>query len=399
MSSSEPGVTASILLLGLPLSILCGIDLLSFTTTPKFQGLKDIPPGYHFVFTSESSSFSLRDGFWLHVPELSASNVATLIVRRWDHASNTLRPVSDPESYRPQLKDLWERNLSPYRQSANQDGTATVEKVDWADLTDHVTPALLQNLCHSEDDWRISSGSSRPQDKDDIPGLIPEETGLEELELGGLGIDLKRTWREGAVGRERTEGAVDRSWALGDLDHRWRKLDSDGAWGDALLGQMQICFLMVVTVVTYSCLEEWIRCLALTLTSKDAVFEHVAWYVAFLGLLTRQLKRCEDVEGGLFAMSDEGGGLLKKWLRAFKRTVDQFEDKHIKTKLQDAMETLEGELKRQFDWELSDDFVRKGQVQLEDGEFVEMKFDGMDAEDEEGEYAPVIVNLNEEEAS
>ena len=94
-------------------------------------------------------------------------------------------------------------------------------------------------------------------------------------------------------------------------------------------------------------------------------------------------------------MSDEGGGMLKGWLRSFKRTIDRLNESKRSTQIRDAMEALEAELRRQFGWELSDDFVRRGNVQLEDGEFVEVRVDGMDAEDEEGEYAPVIVDIGE----
>ena len=57
------------------------------------------------------------------------------------------------------------------------------------------------------------------------------------------------------------------------------------------------------------------------------------------------------------------------------------------------MKALEGFLRSEYGWELSDDFVRRGMLELEDGEQVEMEMDEMEAEDERGEYAPVIVDL------
>lgn len=262
---------------------------------------------------------------------------------------------------------------------------------DWPALTSHITPALLSRLTNSAD-WRISTASCAEQDADHIPGLSSaEETGFGERELGFLGIDLKRTWREGAVGRERTEAAVDRSWALEAVEKRW-KGEVEGA-GDVVLGEMQVCFLMVVTVANYSCLEEWKRILGLVLTCKRAVRAREGWFVEFLALLRRQLGRGGDVEGGLFDMGDESGAYLKGLLKGFKRTLGQVFADGEGEDVKDELEELEQWLKGEYGWELGDSFVRKGMLELEDGEQVEMEMEEMEAEDERGEYAPVVVEL------
>ena len=206
-----PASTAAVLLLDLPPGILCGIDLLSFTTTAHFQGIKDVPRGcWHFVFTSETASHSIRDGFWFHVPT-TITNSPPLIVRKWDTSLGSLLPCSDPDSFRVRLPSLWEKNLSPYRQSAGKE--AQVEIGDWAGLTEHLSPRLIRHLTQN-DDWKITSASSAKEDRDEIPGLTAEDVKEEEMELGVLGIDLKRTWREGAIGRERTEAALDSRYVL-----------------------------------------------------------------------------------------------------------------------------------------------------------------------------------------
>ena len=389
--SRIPGNTHSsaILLLSLPPSILSGIDLLSFTTSLKFHGIKDLPPGFHFVFSSETSSFSLRDGFWFDVATPSPSNPSPLIVREWDAETGSLRPVADVEEYRPRLNELWQGGLSPYRQSAAKE--AETGAGDWEGLTTHITPKILSHLTQSEE-WSITSASCAKEDRDDIPGLSSGEAGLEERELGVLGIDLKRTWREGAVGRERTDAATDKSWALGELVRRWQ--GGEGEWGDIVLGQMEACFVMVLTVANYSCLEEWKRCLGLVLMCKKAVKEHDQFFAAFLVLLRRQMERCEDVDGGLFDMNDEGGNLLRDWLKGFKRSLGEVFAEREGKEIKEGMEGLENTLSKNNNWDLGDEFVRRGMLSLEDGETVEMDVAGMDREDESGEYAPVIVDLD-----
>lgn len=393
--STSSSLTATALLLNLPAGILCGIDLLSFTTSTHFHGIKDIPPGWHFIFTSETTSHSIRDGFWFHFPSAPTSSLPTLLVRKWDPSTASLRSCEDPQGYRSQLPGLWEKNLSPYRQSASKDGKP--EAGDWPALTQHIMPCLLSHLMQS-DDWRITSTSSAKQDRDDIPGLTAEEVG-EEMELGVLGIDLRKTWRQGATGRERTEGALDRSWALGDVIDKWQKQSSEEekAWtsGDVVLGQMEACFLMVLTVANYSCLEEWKRVVGLVLTCKRALREREDWFASLLVLLRKQLERCEDVEGGLFDMSDDAGGQLKKWLKGFKMTLDQVFDENEGDEIKEELEALEAFLKKEYGWELGDEFVRSGMVDLEDGEQIYVEVEDMDGQDETGEYAPVIVDIDE----
>ena len=289
---------------------------------------------------------------------------------------------------------LWEKNLSPYRQSAARKEES--EMSDWAGLTEHITPSLLSHLSQDKD-WRITSASCAEDDRDEIPGLIGEEV-TEEKELGTLGINLKKTWREGATGRERTEGALDSSWALSAVLERWqgKQLISDEAWqhGDPILGQMEACFLMVLTVANYSCLEEWKRCVGLVLTCKRAARDKTRWFTLFLVLLKKQLKRCEDVEDGLFDMSDEGGGQLKKWLKGFKTTIGEIFGEDEGEDLRREMGALEAFLKTEYGWELGNEFVRKGILELEDGEQVYAETNEMEGEDERGEYAPVVVELD-----
>ncbi|KAI4176334.1 MAG: hypothetical protein LQ343_001072 [Gyalolechia ehrenbergii] len=401
-------LTSTLLLLNLPPSILCGIDLLTFNTSPTFLGIKTLSPGLHFLFTSPSPSLSLREGFWFLIPSPSPSSPPPILHRKWDPEHETLVPCSEDEARqyvnaKGGWKEVYDKNLTPYRQSTDGEG----DKEDaWSYLTEHVTPELLDHFSR-DSEWGISSASSGVQDRDVIPGLSAREVDTvigEEKELGMLGIDLKRTWREGAVGRERTEQARDRSWYLGDLvtrnsEYLGRGVDvgEEQLWANVILGQMEICFLMVLTLANYSCLEEWKRILAVVLTCEKAVWEKPRFFATFLRLLKRQLERGDDVEGGLFDMSDDGGGFLKGLLRGFKRTLEQRKGAESSGKddedVKEEFEEVEKWVRVQYGWELGDEFVRRGMLELEDGEMVEMETGEMEEEDESGEYAPVVVEL------
>ena len=134
--------------------------------------------------------------------------------------------------------------------------------------------------------------------------------------------------------------------------------------------------------------------MGLVLGCRKAVREREGFFEEFLELLGRQVDRFEDVEGGLFDMGDGGGGLLKEWLRRFQRTLKQVFQENEVEGVKASLEELLSKLKRIYGWDLGDDFVRKGMVQLEDGEMVELEVGNMHGEDEDGDYAPVVVDIN-----
>ena len=347
----------------------------------------------------------------------------------WDAAEEQLRP--DPKRAEPDAAEGvaldYEKLLKATAAAAatpEPDGLSAVlsgrpdelprdqraaPAADWPLLVSHVGPRVLTGLFESTvqaangiDRWRATSAASGPQDREVIPGLEGTDYGLEHgEELRFLGIDLKRTWKEGAVGAERTQDARDRTGALerlveslgqanGTEDHR----GGHDLWGRDVLGEMQICFILVLTLANYSCLEEWKRILGLVLTCREAVSRREAFFEEFFRVLKLQLVHCDDVEGGLFEIADAGGGnYLKGLLRGFRRILDEDLEGRKTKKVAAAMKGLEEWLADAWGWELGDSFVRRGMLQLEDGEDVEVEMDDMQGEDERGEYAPVVVEL------
>ncbi|KAL1390865.1 AAR2 protein-domain-containing protein [Phyllosticta capitalensis] len=259
-----------------------------------------------------------------------------------------------------------------------------------------MTPEMLFRILGDDatpDHWTLTSASSAARDMDDIPGLSKEQSAFHpERELRFLPVNLKQTWREGATGRERTDAARDRSWALGELvEQHCARQDED-----EIIGEMQFTFLMVLTLNNNSCLEQWRRLLELLFTCKSAVVERPGLYVKLLQLLRLQLKRTQDAEGGLFDLSEEGATLLKSLLRRFRKALDELQGPQ-KSDVMDELDELEEFLKSEYGWQLDDAFVRRGMLELEDGEQVEMDVAGYDEDDETGEYAPMMVELTAEQ--
>lgn len=441
-----PSISPSptILTPSLPPKTLVGIDLVTFTSTPHFYGIRDLPSGWHFLYTGTTESLSERCGGWFYVGDTSApmkganneivpsrpsGNLGTdVFVWKWDPDSELLLPLkgdNDAEKqeamrYKANLGAIWQSGgLFRYRSrvpdtpvngrvAAQDDYDEEQEeggKRDWAGLTSYLSPELLSRIVGRPDididsrpRWMVTSSSTTGRDTEHIPGLSslgPEPAeGEKEGELTFLPVDLKMTWREGAIGRERTEAARDRSWALGDLIARYAASGGERAGETQILGELQFTFLMVLTLMNYSCLQQWKRLLGLLLTCKTAIKDRELFLRDVLRLLLLQLKRCDDLEGGFFEVDvDEGGEFLRKLLIKFSASVSEIVE--AESAVKSELAELEDWVRSEYGWELQhESFVRRGMLQLEDGEQVEMEMS--DDEDEEtGEYAPVIVDLGD----
>ncbi|KAJ5081730.1 hypothetical protein NUU61_009994 [Penicillium alfredii] len=452
--------SSTILLPQLPPKTLVGIDLITFTSTTNFHGIRDLPHGWHFLYTGTTESLSLRCGAWFYVGDLrtagngrddstalvaahSQNTTPEIYIWRWSSESealDTLKHGSDADRqeamrYKANLGATWQSGglfryrsrVSPSLLTAQPGSGQTVQKQDededgeteesgrrdWQGLTDRISPSLLSRIVGSPEldvdgrpRWAVTTASTASRDADNIPGLDPstegpdgvsETGGEQERAFGFLPIDLKRTWREGAVGRERTEAAQDRSWALGDLINRCSaEAMEDGQTGETqLLGELQFTFLMVLTMMNYSCLQQWKRLLELILTSKQAITDREGFMSDVLRLLSLQLQRCDDVEGGIFEIDgDEGGDFFRKLLMKLRASIDEILGNDVQSAVKSELEKLDAWVKEEYDWELHREaIVRRGMVQLEDGEEVELEMDGHDEDEETGEYAPLVVDL------
>ncbi|RAL11633.1 AAR2 splicing factor family protein, partial [Aspergillus homomorphus CBS 101889] len=460
----------TILLPDLPPKTLVGIDLLTFTSTSNFHGIRDLPPGWHFLYTGTTESLSLRCGSWFYVGdegnitggsgstnhETTRALVARsqqagqdIIVWKWDTESETLAPLSaDSDADRQEamrrkanLGAIYSRGglfryrsrvtaamlaMQKLRQRQLRQGGEEDEKEgrrDWLGLTNRITGELLDRIVgvpvvdvDGRARWMVTSASTALRDSDAIPGVtvqneergmdegaIERVTGEKEREFSFVPVDLKRTWREGAVGRERTEAAQDRSWALGDLISRVSRSNGTVSEqerervGEAqLLGELQFSFLMILTLMNYSCLQQWKRLLGLILTCRSAIRDRESFMSELLRLLLLQLRRCDDVEGGLFDLDgEEGGVFLRKLLTKFRASLYEVVE-GTNSAVKTEFEKLEAFVREEYDWELNRDVIlRRGMVQLEDGEEVELEVEGDNEEEEHGEYAPMIVDLGE----
>ncbi|KAH0837164.1 AAR2 family protein [Fonsecaea pedrosoi] len=403
-----------LIILSLPPKTFVGLDLVSFNSSPNFHGIAKIPWGFHFLYTGTDASLSIRHGRWLN---LNSTN--PIQVLRWNRDGESLQVVdqNDPGARNAIAAVSDGRGLVDYAalQSAtselsageskgrdtseaaaaaaadDEDGRA--ESTDWPALTTYVSSSLLTRILSP--DWIISSISSAPSDTETIPGLshLEASNALDQLPLDLLPVNLKQTWAGGDIGRARTDRARDRSWYLGQLIEQ----AAHGAGGDRaqgareLLGELQFCFLMVLTLANYSCLEQWKRLLTVFFTCRTALDEAEGYFVQVVRVLRLQIMHVDDVEGGLFELRDESGSAWLRTLWARFRAVVDDVDKDQRDSLRREVDGLERLFEEKYGWQSERDTLRRGMFELEDGERVEVTMHGVDEDEETGEYAPVIV--------
>ena len=158
----------------------------------------------------------------------------------------------------------------------------------------------------------------------------------------------------------------------------------------AVLGELQFCFLMVLTLANYSCLQQWKRILTVVLTCREALREIEGYFAEVSRILDLQLRHADDVEGGLFELRDEmGSGWLRGLVQGFAEVVREVVGGE--GELGQGMKRFEEGMQHRFGWEGTGSVLRRGMLELEDGERVEVSMDGADRDEERGEYAPVIV--------
>lgn len=283
----ETATTPAILLLDLPQGALGGIDLLSFTTSPRFRGIKHLPPGVHFAFAGATSALSLRHGLWFEIPEEVSSSGPPLVITKWDPTIEGLvAETSGPEILRQRanIGSLWRESLTPYRQSAGnkesksgQNSSPTIEDGSWKTLSNTINTDVLKRILGvSASDWVLNSSSSAIADQDDIAHLTQQPSATtpaissspSENNLNLLPISFKQTWPPHATGRQRTTCARDRSWYLCDLINTHTSTKSAAT---EIPAELQFCFTMVLTLNNYSCLAQWRRLITLVLTSPALV--------------------------------------------------------------------------------------------------------------------------------
>ncbi|KAI0145871.1 hypothetical protein F4776DRAFT_379851 [Hypoxylon sp. NC0597] len=396
----------------LPADFTVGCDTMSFSTKKSFPGFRDIPPGAHLIWVAPSEMTSTRSAYWIVTPEREEGEQAEVYVKQWDKFNEVLSdPASNAEErfQKERLEQIYD-SLSPYqlraatsgtllpppRQEAEQLPPFLSNETIWTQLTSAIHADLLNRITgQTQRSWQVTT-------TDRVAG---DENMAEEARLYATGkSQLRFTFpmdapliSPTAEGPQRTRQALDpTSFVLSTLENA-----TDGRRPEDLAGELSFAFLTGMHLGNFSCLDQWwfyvnkvvFRCFDLATERPQLALQLIQTFHAQLVYNDRYL------EGDILEMMPDHAKKLQKTLITYKARLNEkllALGEYITPRqhaVGEAFASLESWLWR-LGWDLRGEYVRSGNLMLEDGEIVDMEVTDFEEEDERGEYAPMVVELD-----
>jgi A1 cistron-splicing factor AAR2 len=389
----------------------------------KFEGLKDIPAGAHFIWGG-SSLASLRTGAWIMSAKRASDEVGEIHVKRWNSfdevlteeisvAETRIQKESVPEIF-TQLRSYSLASRFNLQSSLSTSGPHANGSNLWQHLTFALKGALLTRITGKEwNQWMVSSASDyQPEIEasiaDDPMGFRRDEM------LKFVFPKSDRTFSRDSVGRDRTEQAMDTSSHIMAVITGICTYEDE----DEIIGELQFCYITGMVLGNIACMEHWAHMVKVLFRAFRLAVDKPLFFRKVITAVHAQF--VYDEEGFESSILDHDPNLtedLKMLLTVFKSRLNELllaqhgditDDQNAAGK---AFEELESWLWK-WNWDLRGNYVRSGKLQLEDGEFVDAALKDFEAEDERGmklkcspnylynnsssgEYAPVVVDLDE----
>ncbi|TMW59483.1 hypothetical protein Poli38472_004552 [Pythium oligandrum] len=316
-----------------------GIDYEVFRTGPKFQGVKFVPLGVHFVvFRSREQEHGIRQGFFVNI-----ERHGQVVVREWSAEKEELGPprpgLNVEHLERAVLSFQLDSGLGPYpKQHA---------KV-WQRLSKYISTSVLQRC-------GVDLGSLI------LPGDVEDaQTAAEDGGVIPFFPDLPRTIRFTRLMRrntaemtvqERTAYHFDKSAMVLELLSSVYQQD----WKE-LLGELQLAFIAFLQLSSLTAMEQWKQMLLMLCSCEQALTTHVELFRAFLKLLRTQL---EQIPVDFFQDELTGDNFLRPCMASL---LELLRDAECPPELGSMGEQLTGLLQSRFHLDL-------GTELLDDDEF------------------------------
>jgi A1 cistron-splicing factor AAR2 len=447
---ASPPTSTFLVVLDVPQNFAIGFDTVSFTnTTAPFRGLREISSGPHFLWVSESEAgLATRSGVWFVA---SSDPQETVVVVQWDAFNGVLCRASLAEE-RIQKADVQanpdraNEQLLPYPELVRQSSLQVLQQQQkslemlvksrpvedrlqaWRSLSGNVSPALLSRVTGSpEAPWQVQTtdrvwGAHMLASEIELDnqlatafpgGTLAASSLTATQELRFAFSQTERTFDTAAMGAELTAAALD---STAHIISRMR--DAELSEAD-VIGEMQLAFIVGAHLGNEACVRQWRHfVLKVVLRAFGLVEENPTLAAELLSAIAAQLRHAEATLSSAADLGLEAGGLaashMQTALAVYKRRLDGFfvvlgqDVSPDQMRVGTAFQSIEAAALR-LGWDLrssggygagkEDDVLRKGTVTLEDGEQVELEMERTreeDEENEEGEYAPAMVDLDDE---
>lgn len=401
----------------IPEGAIIGYDtqVLTISKRDHFEGIKDISPGVHLIWGG-SGVTSLRNGFWFISSKLASDEFGEVYVKRWDKQNEIIQEEVSMAEVRIQKSELPEllpkllsytasvgvpANKVNSRNSTDTPATAKDPTI-WLQLTSCVKGAMLSKVTGQEwNHWQVSSvhdysthnhNSNASRDatmnfdnyKDEVLNfMFPRDT---------------RTFSKTSIGRMRTEQALDSTSYIEDvISNNCTYQDSD-----EIIGELQFCYLTGMLLGNIACMEHWSHVVKTVFHAYALSMEMPVFVTKFIQAIHTQFRYDQDyLDGSILDHDSQLSHDLKMTLTVFKSRLNEQllargpDLNKDQTALAKAFDDFEEWLWK-WDWDLRGNYVRSGKIQLEDGEWIDAEMTDFQAEDERGEWAPVVVELDEQ---
>lgn len=390
----------------IPAGSLFGYDTRSFTIPENgaFQGVKNMPPGTHFIWGSSASNTS-RTGFWIMSAKRASTELGEIHVKRWNSYDECLSEEISTAEIRiqkaciPEILDKLQDYTIASPAALESDKALSLSNTKqlyakdsniWTHLTSCMKGALLTKITeHPWNHWHVSSS-------DDYKP--PASSNLPEDPLGFRDEDVlrfvfprsTRTFDEGSLGRDRTEQAMDTSSHIKSVIATYCTFEDH----DEIIGEMQFCYITGMVLGNLACMEQWGHIVKVLFRAFKLVLELPVFFRKAIEAFHAQLIYDEQgFDASILDHDPHLGEELKKLLTIFKSRLTELllEQGSRLTDDQNsvgqAFEELESWLWK-WGWDLRSNYVRSGKVQLEDGEIVDMDLPDFEDEDERGMISP-----------
>ncbi|KZZ93369.1 AAR2 domain containing protein [Moelleriella libera RCEF 2490] len=403
----------AVLIHDLPEVFHVGYDAASFTAQ-RFTCLKDIPAGPHFLWVAHPSGVAARAGVWLLADGTRPPRTHVLT---WDQDHELLRGgASRPGSLDDGREISVDISGRPAPHSQLSDASKARDRLSasefqanldtWRQLTSHVTRSVLDRVAGAQegDGWFVhtldrAEGASQSRTQSQLERtILIDKTSQHELKF--TISRSTRLFRLEPIGPERTSEALDPTTYLLSYVQSAPSSFTD----QDLVGELQFSFVVGLLLGNDDCLDQWwFMVLKLVAKSYLLVQKQPLLSAALWRAVTAQIEfGMKWTDSTMFDRTEHNCRELRISLIVYKRRVEEF--LHADEGLVHAdhlavsatFSRLESTL-AELGWDLSGDYLRKGKVTLEDGEEVELELSELEAEDERGEWAPAIVELNERE--
>ncbi len=306
---------------GMPQGSIFGFDTLSLTLgkTGNFHGIREIPPGPHFLYAGSASEVSTRNGFWIMSQPRVSGDHGEVFVRRWDSYSETLEDEISDAEVRIQTENLPKvfNLLLPYNtgaassSSSQSQNSATKtpgvkDPTIWNRLTFAIKGAMLTRITgRSWNKWMVASNHEAKYMEDiptDAKGNVLDIA--RDQQLVGKDMVLKFafprngvTYSREAVGRARTEQALDTSV------HIFHVIRDKCTFEDAdeVIGELQFSYLTGVLLGNIECQEQWAHLIKVFFKAFRLVMDMPAFFRKIIEAVHAQLIFDEEgIEGSIF---------------------------------------------------------------------------------------------------